>query len=350
MKNLQTKFYIILSLFFLNRDKFVKDTITNIPPDNKEIAYLSDIEFTIFAYFAYKFTHSTEKEKKDFEKTGVVVSYKELNKLYISTPHLATVLKTLQDNKLIKKSTLTEDKRKTNYILSYTLLQKFNFINLKALEFCSFDDSDTIIINKLLSGVIDLLKKNNIVNDEQEKNLSEFLDKSDNLKKFYYISIALWTSRYLINDFQIRLMGPSEFMVYAMIIKHFLKNDKKPITTKRVKDETGLAPSIISQSFKKFIDEELVTRKEINKFKVYFYVNRKELEARIEKDTIIIDLITKNFKKEDSKHFEKFIEKLEEKLYKKLNSLDSDKICKKCGMTIPPLPGLKYCPYCGDII
>ncbi len=326
MKNLQTKFYIILSLFFLNRDKFIKDTITNIPPDNKEIAYLSDIEFTIFAYFAYKFTHSTEKEKKDFEKTGIIVSYKELNKLYISTPHLATVLKTLQDNKLIKKSTLTEDKRKTNYILSYTLLQKFNFINLKALEFCSFDDSDAIIINKLLSGVIDLLKK------------------------YYYISIALWTSRYLINDFQIRLMGPSEFMVYAMIIKHFLKNDKKPITTKRVKDETGLAPSIISQSFKKFIDEELVTRKEINKFKVYFYINRKELEARIEKDTVIIESITKNFKKEDLKHFEKFIEKLEEKLYKKLNSLDSDKICKKCGMTIPPLPGIKYCPYCGDIM
>jgi DNA-binding MarR family transcriptional regulator len=321
-----------------------------IPPGYKNIAYLSDIEFTIFAYFAYKYTHSSAKEKKNYEKTGVTVSYKELNRLYISTPHLATVLKSLQDNKLINKSTLSEDKRKTNYILPYSELKKFNEINIKALQFCNFNETDTYIINNLIKGTIALLKSNKIINEEQEKNLDEFLNKSDNYFKFYYVALALWTSRYLITSFQIKLMGPSEFMVYALIIKFYIKNDKKPITTKKVKEETGLAPSIISQSFKKFIDEDIITRKEINKFKVYFYINKKNLEKRLMNDTVIIDEITKNFKNEDEKKFEKFVDKLSTTLTDKLNSLEVNKVClnKKCGMEIPLMPGLKYCPYCGE--
>ncbi len=350
MKNLQAKLYILLSLFILNRDKLIKDTISNIPPEYKSIAHLSDIEFTIFAYFAYKYTHSTAKEKKDFEKKGVVASYKELNKLYISTPHLATILKTLQNNKLIKKATLTADKRKTNYILPYNELQKFNAINLQSLKFCEFDKNDSPVIDTLIGGVITLLKNNNIVSREQDKNLSEFLKKADNVMKFYYIIIALWTSRYLIQDFQIKLSGPSEFMVYAFIIRHFLKNSKKPITTKNIKKKTGLASSIISQSFKKFIDENIITRKEIDKFKVYFYINRKELEKKIAKDTVIINQITQSFKKDDLKDFEKFINKLDNELDKKLKSIDSNKVClnKKCGMEIPFISGIKYCPFCGE--
>lgn len=349
MKDLQTKLYMLLSLLFLNRDKLIKDTISNIPAEYKDIAHLTDIEFTIFSYFAYKYTHSTDKQKKDFEKNGITVSYKDLNKLYISTPHLATVLKTLQDNKKLKKSILTEDKRKTNYILPYAEFEKFNFINLKALEFCNFSEIDKLTIDKLIKGVIDLLKNNKIINEEQEKNLSGFILNADSYRKFYYITLALWASRYLIPDFHIKLMGPSEFMVFALIIKYYLKNDKKPITTKKVKDETGLAPSIISQTFKKLIDENIVTRKEINKFKVYFYINRKELEKRIAEDTAIIEAITTHFKKEDIGNFEKFVDKLENKLSKKLISMELNKICpnKKCGMEIPFLPGIKYCPFCG---
>ena len=350
MKTLQAKLYILFSLFFLSREKLIKDTISIIPPEYKNIAYLSDIEFTIFAYFSYKYTHSSAKEKKNYEKNGITVSYKELNRLYISTPHLATVLKSLQDNKLINKSTLREDKRKTNYILPYSELKKFNEINIKALQFCDFNETDTYIINNLIKGTIALLKSNKIINDEQEKNLDDFLNKSDNYFKFYYIILALWTSRYLITSFQIKLMGPSEFMVYALIIKFYIKNDKKPITTKKVKEETGLAPSIISQSFKKFIDEDIITRKEINKFKVYFYINKKNLEKRLTNDTIIIDEITKNFKNEDEKSFEKFVDKLSTTLTDKLNSLEVNKVClnKKCRMEIPLMPGLKYCPYCGE--
>ena len=118
MKTLQAKLYILFSLFFLSREKLIKDTIANIPSGYKNVAYLTDIEFTIFAYFAYKYTHSSEKEKKEFEKSGITVSYKELNRLYVSTPHLATVLKKLQDEKLIKKSTLSEDKRKPSRFFS----------------------------------------------------------------------------------------------------------------------------------------------------------------------------------------------------------------------------------------
>ncbi len=352
MKTLQAKLYILFSLFFLSREKLIKDTITNIPSGYKNVAYLTDIEFTIFAYFAYKYTHSSEKEKKEFEKSGITVSYKELNRLYVSTPHLATVLKKLQDEKLIKKSTLSEDKRKTNYILPYAELKKFNEINITALQFCNFTDSDTTVIDNLISGVIKLLKSNKIITDAQEKNLEGFLLKSDNYNKFYYIALALWTSRYLITNFQIKLMGPSEFMVYAMIIKYYINNEKKPITTKKVKEETGLAPSIISQSFKKFIDEDIVTRKEINKFKVYFYINRKSLEKRLAMDTVLIDEITKNFKKSDDKKFEKFVDKLSNAVTNKLNGMETNKICpnKKCGMEIPLMPGLKFCPYCGEKI
>lgn len=350
MKILQAKLYVLFSLFFLNREKLIKDILGAIPPENKNIANLTDIEFTIFAYFAYKYTHSSQKEKKSFEKTGITVSYKELNRLYISTPHLATVLKSLQDNKLINKSTLNEDKRKTNYILSVSELNKFDEINIKALQFCKFTQSDTPIINNLIKGTVALLKSNKIVTEAQEKNLDEFLLKSDNYFKFYYVSLALWTSRYLIADFQIKLMGPSEFMVYAMIIKFYIKNDKKPITTKKVREETGLAPSIISQSFKKFIDEGIVTRKEINKFKVYFYVSRKNLEKKLTDDTMLIDQITKNFKKGDEKGLEKFVDKFSVILSEKLTAIDINKICsnKKCGMEIPIIPGLKYCPYCGE--
>ncbi|MCL4428640.1 MAG: hypothetical protein M1276_06600 [Deltaproteobacteria bacterium] len=352
MKTLQAKLYILFSLFFLSREKLIKDTITNIPSNYKNVAYLSDIEFTIFAYFAYKYTHSTAKEKKEFEKNGITVSYKELNRLYVSTPHLATVLKKLQDEKLIKKSTLSEDKRKTNYILPFAELKKFNEINIIALQFCGFNDSDTAVIDNLIEGTINLLKSNKIITDVQEKNLEEFLSKSDNYNKFYYIALALWTSRYLITNFQIKLMGPSEFMVYAMIIKYYINSEKKPITTKKVKEETGLAPSIISQSFKKFIDEGIITRKEINKFKVYFYINKKSLEKRLENDTILIEEITKKFKKGDEKKFEKFVDKLSNAVTNKLNSLETNRICpnKKCGMEIPLMPGLKFCPYCGQKI
>jgi DNA-binding MarR family transcriptional regulator len=352
MKTLQAKLYILFSLFFLSREKLIKDTITNIPGNYKNVAYLTDIEFTIFGYFAYKYTHSAANEKKEFEKNGITVSYKELNRLYVSTPHLATVLKKLQDEKLIKKSTLSEDKRKTNYILPYGELKKFNEINITALKFCGFNDSDTPIVESLLDGTINLLKSNKIITDLQEKNLHVFLQKSDNYNKFYYISLALWTSRYLITNFQIKLMGPSEFMVYAMIIKYYIRGEKKPITTKKVKEETGLAPSIISQSFKKFIDEDIIIRKEINKFKVYFHINRKSLEKRLANDTILIDEITKKFKKGDDKKFEKFIDKLSDAVTAKLNGLETNKICanKKCGMEIPLMPGLKYCPYCGQKI
>ncbi len=350
MKTLQAKLYILFSLFFLSREKLIKDTITNIPNNYKNVAYLSDIEFTIFSYFAYKYTHSSLKEKKEFEKNGITVSYKELNRLYVSTPHLATVLKKLQDEKLIKKSTLTEDKRKTNYILPYAELKKFNEINIAALQFCGFNDSDTQIIKNLIDGTINLLKSNKIITDVQEKNLLEFLSKSNNYDKFYYIALALWTSRYLITNFQIKLMGPSEFMVYAMIIKFYINGEKKPITTKKVKEETGLAPSIISQSFKKFIDEDIITRKEINKFKVYFYINRKSLEKRLENDTVIIDEITKKFKKGEDKKLEKFIDKLSNSVTNKLSILETNKVCsnKKCGMEIPLMPGFKFCPYCGQ--
>jgi len=36
----------------------------------------------------------------------------------------------------------------------------------------------------------------------------------------------------------------------------------------------------------------------------------------------------------------------------KLNGLEINKICpnKKCGMEIPLMPGLQYCPYCGEKI
>ena len=221
MKNLEAKLYILFSIFFLNREKLIKDTITNIPASYKDVAYLSDIEFTVFGYFAYKFTHSTAKEKKEYEKNGIIVSYKELNRLYVSTPHLATVLKKLQDEKLIKKATLNEDKRKTNYVLPFAELKKFNEINVQALKFCGFTDSDTPIIDRLIEGVINLLKTNKIITEAQSKNLDDFLLKSDNYFKFYYIALALWTSRYLITNFQIKLMGPSEFMVYAMIIKYY---------------------------------------------------------------------------------------------------------------------------------
>ena len=352
MKTLQAKLYILFSLFFLSREKLIKDTITNIPGGYKNVAYLTDIEFTIFAYFAYKYTHSSAKEKKEFEKNGVTVSYKELNRLYVSTPHLATVLKKLQDEKLIKKSTLSEDKRKTNYILPYAELKKFNEINIIALKFCGFSESDSSVIDNLIKGTVNLLKSNKIITETQEKNLDEFLSKSDNYNKFYYIALALWTSRYLITNFQIKLMGPSEFMVYAMIIKYYINNEKKPITTKKVKEETGLAPSIISQSFKKFIDEDIITRKEINKFKVYFYINKKSLEKRLSIDTVLIDEITKNFKKSDDKKFEKFVDKLSNAVTTKLNGLETNKICsnKKCGMEIPLMPGLKFCPYCGEKI
>ena len=350
MKTLQAKLYILFSLFFLSREKLIKDTITNIPGGYKNVAYLTDIEFTIFAYFAYKYTHSSAKEKKEFEKNGVTVSYKELNRLYVSTPHLATVLKKLQDEKLIKKSTLSEDKRKTNYILPYAELKKFNEINIIALKFCGFSESDSPVIDNLIKGTVNLLKSNKTITETQEKNLDEFLSKSDNYNKFYYIALALWTSRYLITNFQIKLMGPSEFMVYAMIIKYYINNEKKPITTKKVKEETGLAPSIISQSFKKFIDEDIITRKEINKFKVYFYINKKSLEKRLSIDTVLIDEITKNFKKSDDKKFEKFVDKLSNALTIKLNGMEVNKICsnKKCGMEIPLMPGLQYCPYCGE--
>ena len=352
MKTLQAKLYILFSLFFLSREKLIKDTITNIPSSYKNVAYLTDIEFTIFAYFAYKYTHSSAKEKKEFEKNGVTVSYKELNRLYVSTPHLATVLKKLQDEKLIKKSTLSEDKRKTNYILPYAELKKFNEINIIALKFCGFSESDSPVIDNLIKGTVNLLKSNKTITETQEKNLDEFLSKSDNYNKFYYIALALWTSRYLITNFQIKLMGPSEFMVYAMIIKYYINNEKKPITTKKVKEETGLAPSIISQSFKKFIDEDIITRKEINKFKVYFYINKKSLEKRLSIDTVLIDEITKNFKKSDDKEFEKFVDKLSNAVTTKLNGLETNKICsnKKCGMEIPLMPGLKFCPYCGEKI
>lgn len=350
MKTLQARLYVLLSLFFLNREKLIQDTVSYIPADYKSIIYLSDIEFTIFAYFAYKYNHSTPKEKKDFEKNGITVSYKELNRLYISTPHLATVLKNLQDNKLIKKSTLTEDKRKTNYILPFDELKKFNHINITALQFCNFNESDNHIIDVLVKGTVELLLNNKIVTDAQSKNLLELLEKSDNYNKFYYITLALWTSRYLITNFQIKLMGPSEFMIYAMIIRNYLKNDKKSITTKKVKEETGLASSIISQSFKKLIDEGIVTRKEVNKFKVYFYINKKNLEKRLISDTVIIDAITKTLKPGDEKIFEKFVEKLSKVLSDKLNSIESNKVCPdvKCGMEIPLMPGLKYCPYCGE--
>ena len=352
MKTLQAKLYILFSLFFLSREKLIKDTMANIPGGHKNVAYLTDIEFTIFAYFAYKYTHSSAKEKKEFEKNGVTVSYKELNRLYVSTPHLATVLKKLQDEKLIKKSTLSEDKRKTNYILPYAELKKFNEINIIALKFCGFSESDSPVIDNLIKGTVNLLKSNKIITETQEKNLDEFLSKSDNYNKFYYIALALWTSRYLITNFQIKLMGPSEFMVYAMIIKYYINNEKKPITTKKVKEETGLAPSIISQSFKKFIDEDIITRKEINKFKVYFYINKKSLEKRLSIDTVLIDEITKNFKKSDDKKFEKFVDKLSNAVTTKLNGLETNKICsnKKCGMEIPLMPGLKFCPYCGEKI
>ncbi len=350
MKTMQAKLYILFSIFFLSREKLLKDALANISGNYKDIAYLTDIEFTVFGYFSYKYTHSSAKEKKEFEKNGITVSYKELNRLYVSTPHLATVLKKLQDEKLIKKSTLTEDKRKTNYILPYAELKKFNEINIAALKFCNFTESDTRIIDKLLEGTVNLLKSNKIINDAQEKNLGEFLSKADNYYKFYYIALALWTSRYMITDFQIKLMGPSEFLVYSLIIKFYIKNEKKPITTKKVKDETGLAPSIISQSFKKFIDEEIISRKEVNKFKVYFYVNRKNLEKRLAGDTALIDEITKSFKKGDEKKFEKFIDDLSASVTDKLNSLEINKICrnKKCGMEIPLMPGLRYCPYCGE--
>ncbi len=352
MKTLQAKLYVLFSLFFLSREKLIKDTITNIPSAYKNIAYLTDIEFTIFAYFAYKYTHSCVKEKKEYEKNGIIVSYKELSRLYVSTPHLATVLKKLQDGKLIKKSTLSDDKRKTNYVMPFPELKKFNEINITALKFCGFTDTDTPIIDNLIEGVINLLKSNKIITDAQEKNLEDFIKKADNYYKFYYIALALWTSRYLITNFQIKLMGPSEFMVYAMIIKYYINGEKKPITTKKVKEETGLAPSIISQSFKKFIDEDIITRKEINKFKVYFYINKKNLEKRLENDTIIIDEITKNFEKGDDKKFEKFIDKLSNALTIKLNGLETNKICrnKKCGMEIPLIPGLIFCPYCGEKI
>ena len=350
MKTLQAKLYILFSLFFLSREKLIKDTITNIPSGYKNVAFLADIEFTIFAYFTYKYTHSSTKEKKEFEKNGITVSYKELNRLYVSTPHLATVLKKLQDEKLIKKSTLSEDKRKTNYILPYAELKKFNEINIIALNFCGFSESDSPVIDNLIKGTVNLLKSNKIITEIQEKNLEDFLSESDNYSKFYYIALALWTSRYLIANFQIKLMGPSEFMVYAMIIKYYINNEKKPITTKKVKEETGLAPSIISQSFKKFIDEDIITRKEINKFKVYFYINRKSLEKRLAIDTVLIDEITKNFKKSDDKKFEKFVDKLSNALTIKLNGMEVNKICsnKKCGMEIPLMPGLQYCPYCGE--
>lgn len=350
MKTLQAKLYILFSLFFLSREKLLRDAAADIPGDYKEIAYLSDIEFTIFGYFAYKYIYSTAKEKKELEKTGITVSYKELNKLYVSTPHLATVLKRLQDSRLIKKSTLSEDKRKTNYVLSFNDLSKFNEINMKALKFCNFDDSDSDVINMLFNGTIALLKSNKVISETQEKNIADYLSSLGNYPKFYYVALSLWTSRYLINNFQIKLMGPSEFMVYAMIIRYYIKNDKKPITTKKVKEETGLAPSIISQSFKKFIDEEIITRKEINKFKVYFYVNRKNIEKRLANDTLIIDEITKGFKKGDENKFEKFIDKLSDFVTEKLNRLEARKVCpnKKCGMEIPLLPGLKFCPYCGE--
>ena len=350
MKTLQAKLYILFSLFFLSREKLIKNTASGISNEYKDVAYLSDIEFTIFGYFAYKYMHSTAKEKKEFEKNGIIVSYKELNRLYVSTPHLATVLKRLQDSKLIKKSTLSEDKRKTNYVLLYSELKKYNEINIAALKFCNFDNSDVMVIDNLFKGTIGLLKSNKIINEIQEKNLVEFLSKADNYQKFYYIALSLWISRYLITNFQIKLMGPSEFMVYAMIIKFYIRNDKKPITTKKVKEETGLAPSIISQSFKKFIDEEIISRKELNKFKVYFYVNRKNLEKRLASDTVIIDEITKSFKKGDEKKFEAFIDKLSTAVTNKLNDLEAKKTClnKKCGMEIPLMPGLKYCPYCGE--
>ncbi|HEC24843.1 MAG TPA: hypothetical protein ENI54_02340 [bacterium] len=350
MKILKAKLYILFSLFFLSREKLIKDTITNIPTEYKDVAYLSDIEFTIFGYFAYKFTHSLEEEKKEYEKNGIIVSYKELNRLYVSTPHLATVLKNLQDAKLIKKSTLTEDKRKTNYILPYNELKKFNEINMTALRFCNFGESDTLVIDNLIRGTIDLLKNNNTISALQKENLATFLSKADNYHKFYYIALALWTSRYLITNFQIKLMGPSEFMVYAMIIRSYIKREKRPITTKKVKEETGLAPSIISQSFKKFIDEDIIIRKEINKFKVYFYINRKNLEKRLLGDTILIDEILKGFKKEDEKKFETFVNQLSNAITDKLSTIGSNKICssKKCKMKIPLMPGLQYCPYCGE--
>ncbi|MCL4428869.1 MAG: hypothetical protein M1276_07795, partial [Deltaproteobacteria bacterium] len=96
----------------------------------------------------------------------------------------------------------------------------------------------------------------------------------------------------------------------------------------------------------------IVTRKEINKFKVYFYINRKSLEKRLAVDTVLIDEITKNFKKNDDKKFEKFVDNLSNAVNNKLNGIETNKICqnKKCGMEIPLMPGLKFCPYCGEKI
>lgn len=350
VKTLQIRLYIIFNLFFLNREKFIKNILSSIPMEYKNIANLSDIEFTIFAYFAYKYTHASPKEKKVYEKNGIMISYKELNRLYISTPHLATVLKGLQNNKLIGKATLNEDKRKTNYILSYNEFKKFNDINVKTLDFLNFDKSDDPAINNLLEGTVALLKDSEIVNDTQEKNLEDFLSNADNYFKFYYIILALWASRYLINNFQTKLMGPSEFMVYVIIIKFYIKNDKKPITTKKVRDATGLAPSIISQSFKKFIDEDIITRKEINKFKVHFYVNASKLEKKLNNDTALINEITKHIKDNGKKDFERFVDKLDAAVTGKLSDIEINKVCsnKGCKMDIPLISGLIYCPYCGE--
>jgi len=349
VKTLQIRLYVIFNLFFLNREKFIKNIISTIPTEYKNIANLSDIEFTIFAYFSYKYTHASQEEKKIYEKSGIMISYKELNRLYISTPHLATVLKGLQSQKLISKATLNEDKRKTNYILSYNEFKKFNDINVSTLDFLNFNISDTTAIDNLLHGTIALLKSNDIVNDIQEKNLEGFLNNADNYFKFYYIILALWASRYLINNFKTKLMGPSEFMVYAMIIKFYIKSDKKPITTKKIREATGLAPSIISQSFKKFIDEGVITRKEINKFKVHFYVNKRKLEKKLTIDTVLISEITKYIKNDDKKGFEQFVNKLNTAVVNKLSDIDVNKICsnKECNMDIPLISGLRYCPYCG---
>ncbi len=350
MNILKAKFYILLSMVFLNREKLILDSISIFPPDYKKIGYLSEIEFTIFAYFNYKYIHSGPEEKKNFEKDGVIASYSELNKLYISTPHLATVLKNLQDIKLIKKSITAEDKRKTNYILSFDNLRRFNEININALKFFEFEDSDNHILNTIIKGAVDILKENKIITLSQKMNLASSLSQDGNYQKFYYIASSLWISRYLLRDFQIKLMGPSEFMVYAIVIKNYLGNDKKAITTKKVKGETGLTSSMISQSFKKLINDGIITRKEVSKFKVYFYINQKNLEKRLEENTKIVDAITKKIGPQDIAGFEKFVEKLNKRLSTKLNKLESKRICpqEKCGMEIPFMPGFKFCPYCGE--
>ena len=71
-------------------------------------------------------------------------------------------------------------------------MSKNNEINVQALKFCGFTDSDTPIIDRLIEGVISLLKTNKIITEAQSKNLDDFLLKSDNYFKFYYIALALW--------------------------------------------------------------------------------------------------------------------------------------------------------------